>query len=116
MNRGKFAASFTARRNDSKMFMIPIQMELVVEEASLMRVIDSLCGIGFYTPTRVQYKAVDANPFQTDYIYGNDPVVEIMIDMEGYYFREVFDEWIPKRLKKVLATPGAKEKKLSGRG
>lgn len=115
MNAGGIASSFTSKKNDNKLFIIPIQMELVVEEASVLKVIDSLCSVGFYTPTRVQYSMVEPNPFQSEYIYGDDPVLMMTIDLEGYYFREVFDEWIPKSLKKILATPEAEELR-SGRG
>lgn len=114
VNPGRFARSFTGEKNDTKKFIIPVQLDLVVEEASVARVIESLCGIGFYTPINVDYYAVDVSPLQDDYIYGEAPVVRMVIDLEGYFFRKVFDPWIPKSLKKILTRPGAKEER-SGR-
>ncbi len=104
---GSFAASFTGLKNTDKMFIVPVQLDVVVEEESAMAFMDKLCGIGFYTPTRVNYLHVQSDPFQKKYIYGNSPVVRMIIDLEGYYFRKVFEDWIPKDLKPVLKQPGA---------
>lgn len=101
--------SFTRDQNDSQHFMVPIRLTLVVEEAAVMDVLQAICSAGYYTPIRVQCKAVEPNALQEDYIYGDDPVVEMTIDMEAYFFRVVYDDWIPQELKKILATPGAVE-------
>lgn len=114
-----WAASFSEVQNDDKLFVVPLQLQLVVEEASLMNVIGKLCSVGFYTPIRVTYKAVEIDPTFSDdrklFIYGEAPVVEVAVDLEGYYFRQVFEEWIPNELKSILRTPGAKED-ADGRG
>ena len=36
-------------------------------------------------------------------------VVEVIVDLEGYYFEQVFEGWIPKEVKQALKTPGAKD-------
>ncbi len=109
-NRG-FAVSFTGTKNNNKMFMVPLRLDLVIEEAALMKVLEELCGVGFYTVVAVNTRAVDPDPtlLQSAYIYGQDPVLQVVIDLEGCYFREVFEEWIPKELKNVLKKPDAKE-------
>jgi len=109
INRAEYANPFTKQKNDKSRFIIPIHLELVVEEASVVEVLDSLCGVGFYTPLKVEYYRVDPTPLQDAYIYGSEPVVEIWIDLEAYYFRKVFDQWIPKKLKSVLEKKGAKD-------
>lgn len=113
--RGGFATSFTGQDNNDKMFVVPIAVELVVEEASMMRIVDELCRIGFYTPTAIKFNQVKPNPAQEDFIYGAAPAVEMQIDLEGYYFRKVYDKWIPKTLDRILKTAGAKED-TTGRG
>lgn len=102
-----FAVSFTGLKNTDKMFIVPVQLDVIVEEDSAMAFMDRLCGIGFYTPIRVNYLHVQADPFQKKYIYGNSPVVRMIIDLEGYYFRKVFEDWIPEGLKPVLKQPDA---------
>ena len=101
------------------MFVVRLQLQLVVEEAALVNVLEKLCSIGFYTPIRVNLSAAEIETTfssgQNLYIYGDDPVVEVNVDLEGYYFRQVFEEWIPKELKQILRTPGAKEEQ-EGRG
>lgn len=118
LNQGGFALSFTTLDNDKDKFVVPLQLELVIEEAALNEVLDALCTIGFYTPLCVQYEAVEPDPLQREYLYGNDPVVFARIDLEGYYFREVFDKWIPKDLKRILESPGARDpdEMMGGRG
>lgn len=108
VNRADFAPSFTKQKNDKDRFIIPIHLELVVEEASVMALLESLCGVGFYTPYNVEYTRIDPMPLQDEYIYGDEPVVDLKIDLEAYYFRRVFDEWIPKELKQTLETEEAK--------
>lgn len=103
------ATSFTGIQNDDKMFVVPMAVELVVEEASLMRVLDALCSVGFYTPVSISYRANKSNPLQEDFIYGDQPVVQVKIDLEGYYVRKVFESWIPKPLKEILKRPGARD-------
>lgn len=81
-----------------------------------MHVIDAVCSAGYYTPMRIEYEGVPQNPLQAPFIYGDAPVVKMVIDMEAYFFRSVFEDWIPKDLKKILATPGAVEDVRPGRG
>lgn len=103
------ATSFTGIQNDDKMFVVPMAIELVVEEASLMRVLDALCSVGFYTPVSISYRAIKSNPLQEDFIYGDQPIAQVKIDLEGYYMRKVFETWIPKPLKEILKRPGARD-------
>ncbi|QDV89816.1 hypothetical protein RAS2_08910 [Phycisphaerae bacterium RAS2] len=94
--------SFTGVTNNEKMFVVPLQLEVIVETAALNSVLDSICRVGFYTPISVSYTSVDQSPLQDDYLYGDAPVVRATIAMEGYYIRSVFEEWIPESLKAVL--------------
>ncbi len=110
VNKAEYADSFTKQENNKSRFIIPIHLELVVEEASVMEVLESLCGVGFYTPLNVEYYRVAPTPLQDDYIYGDEPVVELWIDLEAYYFRKVFDEWIPKKLKSTLEKKDAQDR------
>lgn len=113
--KANFAESFTKDKNDSQHFMVPLRLQLIVEEASVMNVLEAVCSAGYYTPIRVDYKAVEPNAIQEGHLYGDDPVVEMTIDLEGYFFRVAYDEWIPEDLKKILATPDAVEER-KGRG
>lgn len=114
-NGGRFAQSFTEQKNDKARFLVHLQMELIIEEAALMDVMESLCAVGFYVPTQVMYQQVEIDPLQQEYIYGESPVLFITIDLEGYYLRKVFEDWIPKPLKKILATPEARDESKGGR-
>jgi hypothetical protein len=104
-----WAASFTGINNDDRLFKVPLQLEVVIEESALMDLLDRICKAGFYTPINVNYGAVKPNPLFEDYIYGEAPTIRLVIDLEAYYFRAVFEGWIPDELKKVLKTPDAGE-------
>jgi hypothetical protein len=109
-NRFYFARSFTRVKNDDKMFVVPLIVTVVIEEAALADVVEKLCGVGFYTVTAMTYEAVEPDPLLMDYnqlyIYGETPVIKARIHLEGYYFREVFEPWIPESLKEDLKSPG----------
>lgn len=106
-----FNPSFTKFSNDAKRFVVPVRLKLVIEEASLIKVVDEVCRAGFYTPVSVTYRTVDVNPLQEEYVYGDAPLIEASLEFEGYFFRKVFDQWIPKELAPVMSKPGAKDSK-----
>ncbi len=114
-NGGRFPQSFTDQKNDKARFIVPLQMDLIIEEAALMDVLESLCAVGFYVPIQVMYRQVEIDPLQREYIYGEAPLLLLTIDLESYYLRKVFEDWIPKILKPILATPGALDKSKGGR-
>ncbi|HWL93820.1 MAG TPA: hypothetical protein VNT79_09820 [Phycisphaerae bacterium] len=109
MNRATFAPTFTGVVNDAKRFMVPLQLQLVIEEAALPELLDSICRVGYYTPIRVVYQSVEPNVLQSDYVYGEAPVIEATVDIEAVYFRKVFDQWIPPELAPILTRPRAQE-------
>lgn len=113
---GGTSPSFTGLKNDDKRFIVPLQIHMIVEEAAIMNVVGQICSVGFYCPTSISYRSVPPDPLYEDgYIYGEDPVVDLTLDLEGYYFRAVFEQWIPKELKQALKTPDCKEEEGEGR-
>ncbi|MCK6455490.1 MAG: hypothetical protein L6Q92_03015 [Phycisphaerae bacterium] len=113
----QWSDSFTGRRNNASFFVVPLQMRIVLDARAIPRLLDALARVNFYTPINMTYERVDPNFAQIGYVYGSQPVVALTLDLEGYYFRDVFDPWIPAELKPILATPDAKEKDTSrGRG
>lgn len=108
--------SFTGVTNNDKMFVVPLQLVVVLETAALNQVLDSICRVGFYTPTCVSYTSVDQSPLQDDYLYGDAPAVQATITLEGYYIRSVFEEWIPESLKPILKSGSAGDPSDFGRG
>jgi hypothetical protein len=111
--------SFTGLVNDEKRFVVPLELKVIVEAASVPSLTGHLCSVGFYTPVAVAQKAVAPDPlYENEFVYGEAPVVELTIDLEAYYFRAVFDQWIPKSLKSILKTPNCKDDEATraGRG
>ncbi len=106
--------SFTKVENNAKRFIVPLRLELIVEEAAIMDVLRHITSLGFYTILGVDYSAVTPDPICERYIYGDEPVVEAQIHLEGCYFREVFEKWIPKEIKQDLKVPGAASQEKPG--
>ena len=109
MNRAPFATSFTNVTNDGTKFVVPLFLQVVIEESALLDLLDSICRVGYYTPTRVATQRIEHSLMQDEFIYGEAPVIEVSIDIEAVYFRKVFDAWIPTELGPILARPEAKE-------
>jgi hypothetical protein len=105
MNKAAFAPSFTGNVNDSQKFILPLQIRVVIEEAALLELVDSVCRVGYYTPTRITYRNVEPNVLQDEYIYGDAPIIDATIDFEGVFFRKAFDPFVPKEIEKGLARP-----------
>ncbi len=112
-----FANSMTRINNNNDLFVVPLQLQLVVEAAALPSVLEELCSVGFYTPTSINYKSVAPNPTQVTYIYGSDPALDVILDLESYFFFKVYGGWIPKDLaeQKVLQTPNCLIEGATGR-
>lgn len=109
MTQVTWADSFTNKNNNASMFMVPVQMEVVVEAAALPALLTELARVNFYTPIAVSFYAVPPDLGQKVYQYGAGSILRVVIDLEGYYFRDVFEAWIPESLKPVLANPDARE-------
>ena len=118
-NSIQWPPSFTGVTNDEKKFVAMIELRMVVEESAVMNILGHLTSVGFYTPISVSYQAVPVDPlFDQGFVYGDEPVVDLTVFLEGYYFRAILEQWIPKILKPALKTPGAKieDDRKGGRG
>ena len=98
----KWATSMTGKTANNDMIVVPIQLQMIVEETSLPAILEEFCSVGFYTPIGVQFWSVKPNPLQVNYVYGDAPVIKLVLDLEGYYFHVVFGQWIPKELQDSL--------------
>jgi len=107
LERVNWATSMTGKVANNDMFVVPIQLHLVIEEAALPGLLEEFCSVGFYTPIGIQFSSIPPNPLQVNYVYGDVPVIKLQLDLEGYYFHVVFGQWIPKDLQDMLKKPYA---------
>ncbi len=107
INVTKFAPSHTNEENDASHFVVNLRLDLIIEEAALYDVLDAVVSAGYYTPIGIKIERVDQNPLQEEYVYGDAPIIALKIDLEAYYFRSVYEQWIPEELKPILATKDA---------
>ena len=106
----------TGKLTNADMIVVPIQLALVVEEAALPGILEDFCAQGFYTPVNMMIYPIPPNPVQKDTLYGDDPVIRVTLDVEGYYFHTVYDQWIPQPLQDMLKKPWTGGVDPSGRG
>lgn len=106
---GYFYPSFTGRENTDKYFVVPVHLTLVLEADQIPVVLDSLVRISFFTPVRIKYTQVRTDWRQKPYVYGSARLVEVDIDLEGYYLHSVFGKWMPPEVSAQLTNPIGKD-------
>ncbi|MCP4594767.1 MAG: hypothetical protein GY842_28885 [bacterium] len=97
---GTPAESFTGYFGNDLYDVLHFTVKLAVDQRYVPAIVDEIGKLGddryrFYTPLRVAYQAVPANLDMTDKIYGEDPVVRVVIDYEAYYFGDIYRRLMP---------------------
>lgn len=100
---GSALASFTGRACNDLYDVVQFQVQLVIDSRDLLRVINAICRQNFFIPLQLSYEAVPPNPQQRHYVYGPEPVVQVTLDFEAYFFRELYEPLMPESIKMMLA-------------
>ena len=108
---GSAEAVFTQQPSTENVDVVQFAVGLVVEARMLLKVVDAITSVGFYTPLRVVYSAEQTNPTLTDYIYGSAPVINVRLEFEVSMLRSKYGEWMPASIK----TPTSQEREIRGR-
>ncbi len=95
--------SFTGRRSDSQFDVIRLTLTVIVDQRQVLKLIDSITRTNFYQLVSAEYKLVDGMD-PAGYLYGDGPVVQAVLDFEGYLARKVYKEMMPEE---VLVALGA---------
>jgi len=99
---GEKVDTFTERSSDGTIDVVRIEVDLVIDARKLPAVLDRICAAGFYTPLLVSYSQVPVNTSLTGYIYGSDPVIRVMIPLEGCFLRSKHEQWMPETVKRAI--------------
>lgn len=96
--------------------VLQFSVKLVVNARHLPSIIDAICknengDYRFYTPLRVVYRSLPPNIYMTDKIYGEDPVVKVVVDFEAYYFADIYRRLMPDAILDELGVerPGTED-------
>jgi hypothetical protein len=79
---------FTKRPASATTDVVHLAVGLVIDANYLLKVIDEINKMGFYTPLLVNYEAVEPDPSFHDYIYGPGSVVRVRLEFEHCLLRD----------------------------
>ena len=108
---GTVDESFTGYYSADLYDVLQFTVKLVVDARHIPTIIDEICKDRFYTPLRVAYLVEPANVSMTDRIYGEDPVVRVVMDFEAYYFGDIYRRLMPDAILEEIGAerPGEEE-------
>lgn len=112
------APSWTGRQSGPDLDVVPISIQLILDQRYLEKVVDAITRANFYVPTLVKYRAPNRGELRTEYIYGDAPLVEVTMTFERYFFPQVYAEKMPKAVHMALGhpIPGEEDERARGRG
>ena len=102
-----FTNAFTGRETNPFYDVREVALELIVATDALPRIADALAAQNFITITNVSMKPAD--PFaaaRSGFIYGAEPISEVMLTLEVVQLREWTTLRMPEELKRRLGTSG----------
>ena len=108
---GTIDESFTGYYSTDLYDVLQFTVKLVADARYVPTIIDEICKDRFYTPLRVSYLIEPANISMTDRIYGEAPVVRVVMDFEAYYFGDVYRRLMPDAILEDIGAerPGDEE-------
>lgn len=106
--------SFTGRKSDDQFDVVRVTLTAIVDERYLLKLVDSVSRTNFYQMVGVEYKTVDSvDP--AGYFYGDVPVVEAVLDFEGYMARKIYKAMMPEEVLQALGIAKADAGKEAGK-
>ncbi len=113
---GQYGLAFTERSCNSQYDVVHFHVEMVIDSRDLLRVVDGLCREKFFVPFRVSYGTVANDPRQTGMVYGEEPVVEVSLDFEAYFFTEIYRPMMPESVRLHLTADTEETRGRRSRG
>ena len=96
--------SFTQRKCDRDFDVVVFRLVAVIDQRDLPQLIDRICTQNFYQFTAVSYCAVSEKEADAGYLYGQEPVIRVDLELEGYLWREIYGDRVPDKIKRMLAS------------
>jgi hypothetical protein len=109
--------SWTGRESGEDLDVVPVALDLVIDQRCLPQVIDRICRANFYVPTQVvSCRKLTPAELGGDYVYGSAPIVEVELTFERYFFPKVYAERMPASVGGMLGHPLPRDAEGPGGG
>lgn len=96
--------SFTGRGSNDQFDVLRFQVQVVMDQRDILRLVDQISKQNFYRPLNIWMDPVPAGlDAAAGYLYGTAPVSLVTLDFEGFMSRAVFDAWMPKDVRARLS-------------
>lgn len=76
--------------------VVQFTVKLVMDQRDIPKLVDRLCKNRFHALLRVAYESVPPNRRMIGKIYGAEPVVNVVLDLETTMLGEEFRKWMPQ--------------------
>ena len=93
---------FTKRTSNPEYDVIHFAVHLVVDVRDIPTIISGISKVNFYVPLSVSYSAVRHDMLFQGKVYGSEPVVNLSVNFDGYFFREIYAKFMPPGIKDRL--------------
>ncbi len=107
-------SSFTGRRADDQFDVVRLTLTVIVDERTVLKLVDSITRTNFYQLIGLEYTAVESVDPE-GYFYGEAPVVRAVLDFEGYMARKIYKAMMPERVLQDLGIAGQEAPKDAAR-
>jgi len=107
---GQQGPSFTRCTCNDLYDVVRFQVRMIVDSRDLLRVIDGLCAGKFFVPVCVNYEKVEYDPRESGMFYGEEPLLDVTVDFEAYFFTDIYRPLMPKAVKERLLQGGGPER------
>jgi hypothetical protein len=111
---GNAAGVFTGNKSNPLFDPMQFTIQLIVDSRDIPQIISGLCAGNFHTPLRVSYQAVPANLSMQGKIYGDEPVVKLVVDFETVFFSELYLPLMPDKILEGLGKTRPEVAKAEG--
>lgn len=92
---GTPTTTFTGNVSDELHDVVQFTLKLIMDQRDVPALIDALTRESFHTLLRVSYEAVPLNRDMQGKIYGSEPAVNVVMDLETVLLGSVFRRWMP---------------------
>jgi hypothetical protein len=94
--------TFTGRVSDDQFDVLRVEVQAVVDQRELLRVVDAISKENFYTCVKLGSAAPPPDLAARGYLYGATPVVIATMTFEAYMARSIYDPIMPPTMRQQI--------------